>query len=451
MVHKRPKIALIRVVSVTGYSLSFILLCLAASIQMRWVPTSDSKTAKADRCVLPTNSAHLKLTAPDAAPGSNTLSFVHPGLRKGDLLPKFATTRIAKQIAPERPAPVGAKSGRPAAVSHNQNVNPVKVRAAKNSAIPDRPHHTPPEARPTRTSKAQQPSAGRPPMIARAHHTPPAAGPSRAATLVARAHHAPPETRPSRVQTLVSRPHHTPPEATIQAARAPLPLNKPALQDHTPARIGAIVDPASATGPERQQNLKKRAPSSATAGFAITGAARRTKVDPNRPEILPLKPPMFRKKPVQRTSRPGGEAHCLSLALYYEARAEGSEAQIGLAKVIMSRVKSRHYPNTVCGVVFQNAHLRGRCAFSFACDGLLERPQNPIAWTKSKILALNALCGKSCSRAKIKPHTVRNAKQDAQGALQHRGSDKRQITDRKMTHMGRDGVNAFSTTLTPVF
>ena len=67
------------------------------------------------------------------------------------------------------------------------------------------------------------------------------------------------------------------------------------------------------------------------------------------------------------------ELHCLSEAIYYEARSESIEGQIAVAEVIMNRVDSRHYPNTVCGVVSQGADRLNSCQFSYKCDGEPER------------------------------------------------------------------------------
>lgn len=64
------------------------------------------------------------------------------------------------------------------------------------------------------------------------------------------------------------------------------------------------------------------------------------------------------------------ERHCLAQAIYHEARGEPESGQWAVAQVILNRVKSSRYPSTYCGVVFQNASLRNRCQFSFACDGI---------------------------------------------------------------------------------
>jgi spore germination cell wall hydrolase CwlJ-like protein len=47
------------------------------------------------------------------------------------------------------------------------------------------------------------------------------------------------------------------------------------------------------------------------------------------------------------------ELKCLASVVYHEARGEPVLGQIAVAQVVFNRVKSKHYPNTVCKVVFQ--------------------------------------------------------------------------------------------------
>ena len=42
---------------------------------------------------------------------------------------------------------------------------------------------------------------------------------------------------------------------------------------------------------------------------------------------------------------------CLALNIYHEARGESIEGQIAVSQVVMERVKSPKYPNTICEVV----------------------------------------------------------------------------------------------------
>ena len=57
-------------------------------------------------------------------------------------------------------------------------------------------------------------------------------------------------------------------------------------------------------------------------------------------------------------------------AIYFEARDESIKGQIAVGQVIMTRVRSAYYPNTICGVVYQGQWNKNACQFSFACDGV---------------------------------------------------------------------------------
>ncbi len=63
---------------------------------------------------------------------------------------------------------------------------------------------------------------------------------------------------------------------------------------------------------------------------------------------------------------------CLTEALYFEARGENLLGQVAVAEVILNRVDSKSYPNTVCGVIQQGQNKRNGCQFSFICDGKVE-------------------------------------------------------------------------------
>jgi len=84
---------------------------------------------------------------------------------------------------------------------------------------------------------------------------------------------------------------------------------------------------------------------------------------------------------------------CLTEAIYFEARGEPVRGQIAVAQVVMNRVFSGYYPNTVCGVVYQNANRHLACQFTFACDGLPEVVREPDAWERAKKIAAEMLDG----------------------------------------------------------
>ncbi len=85
---------------------------------------------------------------------------------------------------------------------------------------------------------------------------------------------------------------------------------------------------------------------------------------------------------------------CLANAIYFEARGEPVRGQIAVAQVVMNRVFSGFYPNDVCGVVYQNAHRRLACQFTFACDGIRDVVSDPEAWDRAKRIAKDTLDGK---------------------------------------------------------
>lgn len=79
--------------------------------------------------------------------------------------------------------------------------------------------------------------------------------------------------------------------------------------------------------------------------------------------------------------------YCLAEALYFEARGEPLRGQIAVAEVILNRVDSKRYPDTVCGVVQQGQHRRNACQFSYNCDGRANRIGEKKAFNKLGKLA----------------------------------------------------------------
>lgn len=100
----------------------------------------------------------------------------------------------------------------------------------------------------------------------------------------------------------------------------------------------------------------------------------------------------FRELPQAASSRQ--ELRCLAEAIYFEARSEPRDGQIAVAQVVLNRLKNPKYPNTICGVVYQNKSMRNACQFSFACDGIPERITEPGPWAKAKKIANQIVQGK---------------------------------------------------------
>lgn len=87
------------------------------------------------------------------------------------------------------------------------------------------------------------------------------------------------------------------------------------------------------------------------------------------------------------------EQWCLATAIYFEARGEVYRGQVAVAQVVMNRVKDHRYPDTICGVVFQNQHRRNACQFSFACDGIPEVVTERESWAQADDIASRYLQG----------------------------------------------------------
>jgi spore germination cell wall hydrolase CwlJ-like protein len=85
------------------------------------------------------------------------------------------------------------------------------------------------------------------------------------------------------------------------------------------------------------------------------------------------------------------EQLCLTQAIYHEARGESVDGQWAVANIIINRAMSGRYPNTLCGVVFQNADRgRYRCQFTFACDGRSDMGTERTAWNRAADIARTA-------------------------------------------------------------
>jgi len=85
---------------------------------------------------------------------------------------------------------------------------------------------------------------------------------------------------------------------------------------------------------------------------------------------------------------------CLAEAVYFESRGEPKRGQIAVAQVVMNRVFSGFYPTNVCGVVYQNAHRKLACQFTFACDNVPDVVNEPRLWDQAKEIARDMLDGK---------------------------------------------------------
>ena len=78
----------------------------------------------------------------------------------------------------------------------------------------------------------------------------------------------------------------------------------------------------------------------------------------------------------------GADWECLTEALYFEARGEQAKGLFAVAEVILNRVDSSRYPDSVCDVITQGTGRKYACQFTYTCDGLPEHVKEPEAWER---------------------------------------------------------------------
>lgn len=95
----------------------------------------------------------------------------------------------------------------------------------------------------------------------------------------------------------------------------------------------------------------------------------------------------------QSTASGGAQWRCLAEALYFEARGETIKGQFAVAEVILNRVESARFPNSVCGVINQGTGRKFACQFTYTCDGRPERISEPASWERVGKIAKAVLDG----------------------------------------------------------
>lgn len=94
---------------------------------------------------------------------------------------------------------------------------------------------------------------------------------------------------------------------------------------------------------------------------------------------------------------------CLQKNAYFEARNQSDAGMMAVTHVVLNRVQSDRFPNTVCEVVEQGpvykwwleehnkrVPVRDRCQFSWYCDGLSDVPKEEAAWEHAQRVAIES-------------------------------------------------------------
>lgn len=145
------------------------------------------------------------------------------------------------------------------------------------------------------------------------------------------------------------------------------------------------------------------------------------------------------------------QAYCLAMNIYHEARGDNLAGKYAVADVVINRVESTRYPNTVCEVVMQGPvreswktrqdpdlpdserkynPVRNKCQFSWWCDGRDDTPYNMDRWRESQEIAYMIL-------------VMGNYRGIAEGATHYHATYVNPNWNRNMQHVGRIGEHLF--------
>lgn len=84
------------------------------------------------------------------------------------------------------------------------------------------------------------------------------------------------------------------------------------------------------------------------------------------------------------------EMECLWKNAYFESRNQSDAGITAVTHVVLNRIQSDNYPDTVCEVTQQaklnslGQIIRNKCQFSWYCDGLSDRPREEKAYAHIK-------------------------------------------------------------------
>ena len=90
------------------------------------------------------------------------------------------------------------------------------------------------------------------------------------------------------------------------------------------------------------------------------------------------------------------ELKCLQQNIYFEARGSSLADQAAVADVVLNRVESDKYPDTICKVVRQAKLWKGnpiknQCQFSWYCDGKSDKMTNRDSAESAYLIAYQML------------------------------------------------------------
>jgi spore germination cell wall hydrolase CwlJ-like protein len=76
------------------------------------------------------------------------------------------------------------------------------------------------------------------------------------------------------------------------------------------------------------------------------------------------------------------ELDCMTKVILYESGSEPRAGQVAVAQVVMNRVRSRRFPNTICGVIYQRGQFSAIRSFN---------PPRNSRWQRAAALARDVI------------------------------------------------------------
>jgi len=82
------------------------------------------------------------------------------------------------------------------------------------------------------------------------------------------------------------------------------------------------------------------------------------------------------------------QIQCMATNIYFETRSVSLADAMSVSDVVLNRVASNDYPNSVCEVVYDSVLVNGKpaknkCQFSWYCDGKSDNPKDTEAWDRA--------------------------------------------------------------------
>ena len=104
------------------------------------------------------------------------------------------------------------------------------------------------------------------------------------------------------------------------------------------------------------------------------------------PKAIPALDPAPVRSAAPARAVSSSELDCLAKVVLYEAGSEPRAGQLAVAQVVMNRVRSPRFPNTICGVVYQRGQFSAIRSFS---------PPRGARWNRALALAREVTSGEA--------------------------------------------------------